>query len=68
MSVSYTHLDVYKRQVYNGGPGHLTRISKPKLRADLREIDNSFFEKYQAVKAGNELDVGKCFTGLDLPR
>lgn len=54
--------------VYNGGPGHLTRISKPKLRADLREIDNSFFEKYQAVKAGNELDVGKCFTGLDLPR
>lgn len=54
--------------VYNGGPGHLTRISKPKLRADLRAIDESFYQKYQAVKAGGELDFGKCFTGQHLPR
>jgi hypothetical protein len=51
--------------VYNGGPGHLTRYRKPKQRADLRAIDASFFEKYEAVKAGNELEVGKCFTAAD---
>ncbi len=53
--------------VYNGGPSHLTRFSKPKERSDLREIDDSFLQKYLAVKAGNELDVGKCFTGPESP-
>ncbi|EXI70620.1 MAG: hypothetical protein AW07_03950 [Candidatus Accumulibacter sp. SK-11] len=49
--------------VYNGGPGHLNRYRQPKERADLREIDRSFLEKYLAVKEGKELEVGKCFSG-----
>ncbi|MCM8596888.1 lytic transglycosylase domain-containing protein [Accumulibacter sp.] len=49
--------------VYNGGPGHLTRYRNPKQRADLKAIDLSFWQKYQAVKAGNELEVGKCIAG-----
>ena len=51
--------------MYNGGPGHLTRYRKPKQRADLKAIDASFLEKYEAVKAGKELEVGRCFTAAD---
>ncbi len=51
--------------VYNGGPGHLTRFRQPKQRADLRQIDESFFQKYLAVKEGKELEVGKCLGGAD---
>ena len=52
--------------VYNGGPGHLTRFRQAKQRADLRRIDDAFFEKYLAVKEGKELEVGKCLSGADL--
>ena len=54
--------------VYNGGPGHLNRYRQAKQRADLREIDNSFLQKYLAVKEGKELEVGKCFSGAASPR
>ena len=54
--------------VYNGGPGHLNRYRQPTQRADLREIDSSFLQKYLAVKAGKELEVGKCFSGADPAR
>jgi soluble lytic murein transglycosylase-like protein len=53
--------------VYNGGPGHLRRYRDPKERASLKAIDESFFEKYRAVKAGNELAVESCFTGAETP-
>jgi len=49
--------------VYNGGPGHLNRYRQPRQRADLREIDSSFLQKYLAVREGKELEVGKCFSG-----
>jgi hypothetical protein len=54
--------------VYNGGPGHLNRYRQAKQRADLRAIDNSFLQKYLAVKEGKELEVGKCFSGAASPR
>ena len=54
--------------VYNGGPGHLNRYRQAKQRADLREIDNSFLQKYLAVKEGKELEVGRCFSGAAPPR
>lgn len=53
--------------VYNGGPGHLMRHRKPQQRADLRDIDASFLEKYEAVKAGKALEVGRCFAATERP-
>jgi soluble lytic murein transglycosylase-like protein len=53
--------------VYNGGPGHLRRYRDPNESASLKAIDASFLAKYQAVKAGNELGVESCFTGVDAP-
>ncbi len=47
--------------VYNGGPGHLERYRKPKTPKSLRRIDDAFWRKYQAVKAGRELDVAQCW-------
>lgn len=49
--------------IYNGGPGHLRRYRDPKERADLEKIDALFWAKYQAVKAGRELDVARCLGG-----
>lgn len=49
--------------IYNGGPGHLRRYRDPRERADLKKIDALFWTKYQAVKAGRELDVAQCLGG-----
>lgn len=46
--------------VYNGGPGHLRRYRSGSKRS-LRAIDESFWDKYRKVKAGNELAVAECF-------
>lgn len=46
--------------VYNGGPGHLRRYRSGTKRS-LRQIDESFWDKYRKVKAGNELAVAECF-------
>jgi soluble lytic murein transglycosylase-like protein len=47
--------------VYNGGPRHLRRYRKAETSKPLKEIDRLFLEKYQAVKAGQELAVAGCF-------
>lgn len=49
--------------VYNGGPRHLRRYRTPTTSPSLRAIDELFWEKYRAVKAGRELDVIRCYTG-----
>lgn len=49
------------------GPG-TNRYRQPRQRADLRDIDSSFLQKYLAVKEGKELEVGKCFSGADSAR
>jgi hypothetical protein len=46
--------------VYNGGPGHLTRYRR-KTRRSLAAIDAAFWEKYQAVQQGRELEVARCW-------
>ncbi len=46
---------------YNGGPGHLARYRRAKTAKSLRAIDAGFFRKYQAVRAGRELEVIRCF-------
>jgi soluble lytic murein transglycosylase-like protein len=47
--------------VYNGGPAHLRRYRKDKGSRSLRQIDDSFWEKYLKVKNGNEMAVAGCF-------
>jgi Transglycosylase SLT domain len=47
--------------VYNGGPGHLRRYRKAKGSSALRKIDESFYDKYRKIKAGDDLAVVECF-------
>ncbi len=47
---------------YNGGPGHLRRYRTADTREDLRKIDLSFHEKYEAIRNGDELAVRACYT------
>lgn len=46
---------------YNGGPGHLTRYRKSKGDRGLRKIDESFWDKYRAIKSGRTLAVVECY-------
>ena len=47
--------------LYNGGPRSLARYLAPKPdRASQRVLD-AFFEKYEAVRAGRELEVARCW-------
>lgn len=47
---------------YNGGPGHLRRYRTADTRADLRKIDLSFLDKFEAIRNGDELAVRACYT------
>ena len=46
---------------YNGGPGHLTRYRAAKPNPALKKVDEAFWEKFQAVSAGREMDVLSCY-------
>jgi hypothetical protein len=46
--------------VYNGGPGHIDRYRRKNVAKSLREIDQSFWAKYQMLKK-DELAVAGCF-------
>jgi len=47
--------------IYNGGPGHLTRYRVRGTKRSLAAIDDAFWEKYQAVQQGRELEVARCW-------
>ena len=49
--------------VYNGGPGQLTRYRSKHPKPSLKRIDDLFLQKYDAVKAGHEMDVARCIVG-----
>ncbi len=55
------HLARATYAAYNGGPGHLTRYRSPKPNPALKKVDDLFWEKYQAVSSGHELDVLRCY-------
>jgi len=40
---------------YNGGRGKTSRYHDPKTSTTLKNIEATFWAKYQAVKQGNEL-------------
>ena len=46
---------------YNGGPGHLTRYRAAKQNPVLKKVDEAFWEKFQAVSSGREMDVENCY-------
>lgn len=46
---------------YNGGPRHLTRYRKKTTSPKLQRIDEAFWRKYEAVRAGNPLAVRQCY-------
>jgi len=47
--------------MYNGGPTHRTRYRSAKPRRSLKRIDDAFWQKYQKVGAGRELEVAACW-------
>jgi hypothetical protein len=46
---------------YNGGPSHLTRYRAAKQNPELKKVDEAFWDKFQAVSSGRELEVQRCY-------
>lgn len=46
---------------YNGGPSHLTRYRAAKRNPSLKKVDEAFWDKFQAVSSGRELEVQRCY-------
>jgi hypothetical protein len=55
------HLARATYAAYNGGPSHLTRYRAAKQNTELKKVDDAFWGKFQAVSAGRELDVQRCY-------
>jgi sporulation related protein/transglycosylase-like protein with SLT domain len=51
---------------YNGGPGQIMRYRNPQAAKAHKQIDIAFYKKYQQVKLGQELNVGKCLGATEL--
>jgi hypothetical protein len=47
--------------VWVGGPGHLTRYRAAKPNPALKKVDEAFWEKFQTVSSGRELEVQRCY-------
>jgi soluble lytic murein transglycosylase-like protein len=45
---------------YKGGPGHLARYRREDTPAQLKAIDNTFWDYYTTFKSGKLPDVAKC--------
>ena len=50
---------------YNGGPGAYDRWRKPDAPDRVREIDISFWAKYQAITSGQSFDILQCAAQWD---
>lgn len=48
---------------YNAGPREYMRYRDPKSVPREKRVDEDFWEKFQAIKNGNELAVTDCFSG-----
>lgn len=46
---------------YNGGPGQLGRYRATKVNPALRKVDDAFWEKFQIVSSGQEMEVQRCY-------
>ena len=57
------HLARATYAAYNGGPGALTRYRAAKRNPALKKVDDAFWEKFQAVDSGREMEVARCYGG-----
>jgi hypothetical protein len=55
------HLARATYAAYNGGPGHLARYRAAKQNPELKKVDEAFWNKFQAVSSGREMDVESCY-------
>lgn len=55
------HLARATYSAYNGGPSQLARYRAAKPNPALKKVDEAFWEKFQAVSSGRELEVQNCF-------
>lgn len=46
---------------YNGGPGALGRYRGVEQSPVWKKVDDAFWEKFQAVSAGDEMAVKSCY-------
>jgi Transglycosylase SLT domain len=55
------HLARSTYSAYNGGPGQLARYRAAKQNPALKKVDEAFWEKFQVVSSGRELEVQRCY-------
>jgi Transglycosylase SLT domain len=55
------HLARATYSAYNGGPRALGRYRAAKPIPALKKVDEAFWEKFQAVSSGRELEVQRCY-------
>ena len=55
------HLARATYSAYNGGPGQLSRYRAAKQNPQLKKVDEAFWDKFQAVSSGRELEVQRCY-------
>jgi cell division septation protein DedD len=48
---------------YNGGPSQVSRYRRSDVASSHQKIDQLFWDKYQQVDAGREMNVAKCLGG-----
>jgi len=48
---------------YNGGPSQVSRYRRSDVAPSHRKVDELFWDKYQQVNAGQEMNVAKCLGG-----
>jgi soluble lytic murein transglycosylase-like protein len=46
---------------YNGGPGQVGRYRAAKVSPALRKVDEAFWQKFQVVSSGREMEVKSCY-------
>ena len=47
---------------YNGGPGQLARYRREDTSAQLKAIDNAFWQHYTTIKAHKWPDISSCYS------
>jgi hypothetical protein len=55
------HLARATYSAYNGGPSAVGRYRGVRQRAEWKKVDEAFWEKFQQVSAGREMDVRQCY-------
>ena len=55
------HLGRATYSAYNGGPSAVARYRGVRQRPEWKKVDEAFWEKFQQVSAGHEMDVLQCY-------